>query len=433
MKRVLLYFFFLMLVTGPIAAQQVDNNGPLKNLINQSFSYFPKLNEAQNNTIIAQNQVELANSNTLQVNGTADYTYIRPKITLPFPMNGETVAFQFAPVHAGNAAVEASYVLFDFGKLKANVDQAKTGLQLANHNIDYIKNQLAYQIANIYYNIVYYKKAIAIEDSVIGYLAYNKQIVSSKLKYGEAIKNDVLNIQASIDNESNTRENLKNALEKQYSLLAYTTGNASQEVPTDSFDFELPLTNEEQAFLDAETNNPDFELAKDKVAQNEAAINIAKLMMRPSVTLHGSTGWKNGYVPNVNELRYNYQAGISLNVPIYNGNKQKKQIALNESQKKQSELAIQTLENDYKKDIRQAFIDLHTSQNQIGHTRSQIAEAIEAEKLATTRFVNGVGTNLEITNASTNVQKAQFAKLQYEYQACLAKVQLSKLLGNKYW
>ncbi|MFT4205176.1 MAG: TolC family protein [Chitinophagaceae bacterium] len=431
MKRVFIYLFSLFTL-GQVAAQEANNASALKSLINQSFSYFPKLNEAQNNTIIAQNQVDLANNNNLQVSGTADYTYVRPKITIPFPLNGETVDFQFAPVHSGNAAIEASYVLFDFGKIKADVDQAKTGLQLANHNIDYLKNQLAYQVANIYYNIVYYKKAIAIEDSVISYLAYNKTIVSSKLKYGDAIKNDVLNIQSSIDNESNTRENLKSALEKQYSLLAYTTGNTTKPA-SDSFDFELPLTNEEQAFLDAETNNPDFAVAKDKVAQIDAAINVSKLVMRPSVTLHGSTGFKNGYVPEIQEMRYNYQAGVTLHVPIYDGNKMKKQIALNQSQKKQSELAIETMENDYKKDIQQAFIDLRTSQNQIGHTGSQIAEAIEAEKLATTRFVNGVGTNLEITNASTNVQKAQFARLQYQYQECLAKIQLSRLLGNKYW
>ncbi len=430
MKRVFLYIFLLASI-NQIAAQS-DNSQALKSLINQSFGYFPKLNEAQNNTIVAQNQVDLANSNTLVVNGVADYTYIRPKISLSLPIDGENVSFQFAPVHAGNAGIEASYVLFDFGKIKANVDQAKTGLQIANHNIDYLKNQLAFQIANIYYNIVYYKKAIEIEESVISYLQYNKNIVSSKLKYGDAIKNDVLNIQANIDNESNTRENLKNALEKQYSLLAYTTGNPTR-IEAQSFDFELLLTNEEQAFLDAENNNPDFTLAKDKVAQSDAAINVSKLSMRPSVTLHGSTGFKNGYVPNVQEMRYNYQAGISLNVPIYNGDKLRKQLTLDESRKKQSELAITSLENDYKRDIRQAFIDLHTSQNQVGRTTSQIAEAVEAEKLATTRFINGVGTNLEITNASTNVQKAQFAKLQYEYQACLAKIQLSKLLSNKYW
>jgi outer membrane protein TolC len=53
--------------------------------------------------------------------------------------------------------------------------------------------------------------------------------------------------------------------------------------------------------------------------------------------------------------------------------------------------------------------------------------------LATTRFKNDIGTNLEITNASTNVQRAELNKLQYEYQLCLAKVELAKLMGYKYW
>ena len=430
MKRHLLYLLFSFTIIYTHA--QSDSSASLKSLIQQSFSYFPKMNEAKNSILIAQNQIDIANANTLQVDGTASYTYVRPKISLALPINGQTESFLFAPLHAGAAGVDASYTLFDFGRIKANVDQAKTQLQLANHNIDYLKNQLAFQITNIYYNILYYKKAITIEDSVISYLEYNKSIVNSKLKFGDAIKNDVLNIQSNIDNESNNRENLKSQLAKQYNLLSYTTGNTVKP-ETDSFDFDLPLSDEDQALLEAEASNPDFALAKDRVDQSQAAINTSKLMMRPSVVLHGSTGFKNGYIPNVTEMRYNYQAGVSLKVPIYDGNKMRKQIALNENQKKQSELAIETLQNDYKRDIRQAFIDLKTSMQQISHTGSQINEAIEAEKLATTRFINGVGTNLEITNASTNVQKAKFARLQYEYQACLAKVQLSKLLGTKYW
>ena len=63
----------------------------------------------------------------------------------------------------------------------------------------------------------------------------------------------------------------------------------------------------------------------------------------------------------------------------------------------------------------------------------QIEQVKVAQELATTRFKNDIGTNLEITNASTNVQRAELNKLQYEYQLCLAKVELARLMGYKYW
>jgi outer membrane protein TolC len=49
------------------------------------------------------------------------------------------------------------------------------------------------------------------------------------------------------------------------------------------------------------------------------------------------------------------------------------------------------------------------------------------------RFKNGVATNLDLTNASNNLQRAAFTRLQYEYQLCLSKLQLANLMGYQYW
>ena len=45
----------------------------------------------------------------------------------------------------------------------------------------------------------------------------------------------------------------------------------------------------------------------------------------------------------------------------------------------------------------------------------------------------GMSTNLEILNAITNIQKATASKLQYEYQLCLANIELAKLAGVVFW
>jgi hypothetical protein len=53
--------------------------------------------------------------------------------------------------------------------------------------------------------------------------------------------------------------------------------------------------------------------------------------------------------------------------------------------------------------------------------------------LASVRFTNGEGNNLELINASSNVQRALLIKLQYKFQLCLANIELTKLLDEKYW
>ena len=75
--------------------------------------------------------------------------------------------FLFFPEHNVDANIGANYTLLDFGRLKANVERAKTDLRYSQHNVDYVKSQLANQVANIYYNIIYFQKGIAIEDSCV--------------------------------------------------------------------------------------------------------------------------------------------------------------------------------------------------------------------------------------------------------------------------
>ena len=87
----------------------------------------------------------------------------------------------------------------------------------------------------------------------------------------------------------------------------------------------------------------------------------------------------------------------------------------------------------YKKDIEQALTDIQSNYERINNTKGQTEQAVYAQQLAATRFKNGVGTNLELTNASTNVQRALLTTLQYEYQLCLAKVELARLMGYQYW
>lgn len=426
MKKILITSFTI-LTTLSLQAQ-VTVNPELKNLIGQSFGYFPKVKEIQNTVITAEEKVNLTQLNRFpELTGNAQYAFVEPKIVLP--LNGQN--FQFAPVNNLSGSLNASYALFDFGRLHANVDRSKDDLQYAKHNVEYVKSQLAFQVATIYYNIVYLQKAISIQDSVLSFLNDNKVIIESQLKNGTALRIDLLNIQASIDNEENHKIDLKNALQKQINLLDYSTG--SKQSSGKAFDFDVTLTDAGNALGLAQTNNFDFLLAKDKIKQAESDLAIVKLADKPTVGVQAAAGIKNGYVPYVNDLRFNYMAGVSLSIPIYNGGKNKQQQKLQQNIIKQNQMAVETLSSTYKKDIEQALTDVASNLERIKNTAGQIESAKAAQILAMNRLKSGTATNLEITNASTNVQRAALTKLQYEFQLCLAKLELTRLMGYQYW
>ncbi len=433
-KNILFVTTITLLLSAQNIYAQVKANSELKSLITQSFGYFPKVKEVENTVATAEQKLVLTQLNKLpDVTADASYNYIKPKIEIPFPIGpgGALENFQFAPVHNVNGAINGSYSLFDFGRLKTNIQKSKDDLQYAKHNVDYIKSQLAYQVANVYYNIVYLQKAISIQDSVLNFLNDTKTDIETKLKNGDALKIDLLNIKSNIDAEQNRKVDLQNALQKQLNLLEYTSGIKKSSGTV--FDFVVNLLDVDGALSAAQTNNVDFILAKDKIKQSQSDVEIAKLGDKPFVGLHAGAGVKNGYVPAVNDLKFNYVAGVSFSVPLYNGGKTKQQVKLAENAVKQNQLAVETLNSNYKKDIQQALTDVRTNLERIKNTEGQIEQALAAQGLAHIRYKNGVGTNLEITNASTNVQRAYLTRLQYDYQLCLAKIELVRLMGYQYW
>jgi len=430
MKQFLLACYSLvatLFISDKTTAQVVSTNNELKSLISQSFGYFPRIKEAENQIVVAQQKLDITSLNTPTVDGNASYRYVRPKIEVP--IGGSS--FQFAPIHNVDANVGANYLLFDFGRLKKNIEKSKLEVQYAQHNVAYAKYQLASQVATIYYNIVYLQHAISIQDTVLSFLNENKLFIENKYKNGDALKIDILTIQTQIDAEQNRKVDLQNNLLKQQNLLSYTTGlNKSN---GNVFDFDIQLKDVTAALAETQANNVDYQLIKDKIKQAEADVAIAKLGDKPSVNVGANAGFKNGYVPNVGEVRFNYNAGVALKVPLYEGGRTKRQVLLSQSLVKQNELAIATLNNNYKKDIEQALADIASNLERITNTKGQIAQAKYANSLAAIRFKNGVGTNLELTNANTNLQRASLTELQYQYQLCLAKIELARLIGYQYW
>lgn len=428
MKKQLITFILLNISLFAVAQAPVNNE--LKGIIDQSFSYYPRIKEAQNQIDIAQKRLEVTKTNLPTIDFNASYEYVQPKITLPLEVDNKIVNFQFAPVNNFNGNVGAQYLLLDFGRLRAAVDKSKADLKYATDNVSNVQNQLASQVASVYYNIIYYRKAVAVEDSILNFLNNNITVAQNKLKNGDAIRLDVLNLQSRIDAEVNTKEDLLNSLQNQITLLQYTTGNTK--VTDSSFDFDLPVQTMQDAFAAASASVPDFIIAQDRVEQARTDLNQTRLTDKPSLSLNAGAGVKNGYVPAVNDPRFNYSGGVSLKIPIYNA-KTKKQIAVAESQVKQNQLAQETLNTDYQKNIQQALTDIQTNAEKLRNMKSQIDNANAAVQIASSRYLNGIGLNTDITDAAVNLQRALLTNLRYNYQLCEAKVEYARLTGYKYW
>ena len=432
MKRLLTGILLLSLF---VDAGAQEGSTELKSFINQSFSYFPRLKELDQAVKISQQRVDLAAlGNKPNIGANLDYNYVWPVPSIDFPTNnGGSQKFQFQPNHNINTYIALSTPIYDFGKTKANIDKAKEDLQQSRNTIEFNKAQLAAQIANIYYTIIYLKQAISLEDSVIEVLKANRAFVQDKYQHGDALKVDVLTWDNNIDIEQNRKVDLQNSLQKQYNLLSYATGQTAAQINQTAFDFTASINTVDEALKSAQTLNYDYIIAHERVKQAEADLAITKLNSKPSINFNGTTGFRNGYIPQLNVMKYNFTLGVGVSIPIYSGGRFKKQIQIAQSNVALNELAVNTLDNQYKRDIEQAFTDIASNRERLSNVAGQISVAKEVLRLAQVRYRDGVGTNVDVLNANSNLQRIELSSIQYQYQLSVAQVELARLTGVKYW
>ncbi len=423
MKKIVLCMVVVLSAYTSSMAQSLIN-GELKNLLNQSLQYFPKVKEVQQSVQLAEDKLTLTELNKYpDITMDASYAYVQPKIEVAF---GEKT-FQFAPVHNVSGALNGSYTLFDFGRLESAIQKAKLELQTSKHVAEQLKHSLFFQISQLYYQIIYAKKAIDIQNQVLQLLTENKTIIETQLKNGNAIQLDLLTIQSKIDNELNRKIDLETNLQKLLNLLNYATGvNTIKET---QLSVSLKNYTSEEAMQMALIHNPSIAIAKDKVNVSKADVAITKLNERPYVGMKASVGSRNGYLPQINDPRFNYNAGIGFSVPLFNGGKTKQQIKIQERSLALSETNVVAQIHDFEKDIQAALIDIQSNQARIKNAATQIEQAALAQKLSVSKLKNGTVTPIEITSTNADYQRALLNQLQYQYQLCNAQLELIKLMG----
>jgi len=423
MKKTVLFGFALLIVATCVQAQEIVNP-ELKSLLQKSVTYFPKVKEVELSVQLAEDKLKLVELNKYpDVTIDASYAYVQPKIEVPF---GEK-AFQFAPEHNISGAFNGTYALFDFGRLKASIEKSKLELQTAKHVAAQLEVSLFTQISQLYFQIIFAKKAIEIQNEVLALLNENKAMVEAQLKNGNALQLDVITIQSKIDNELNRKIDLETNLKKLLNLLNYATG--VNDIKETNLALAIKDYTLDEAIQVAIAQNPSLSIAKDKLSIAKSDIAITKLSQQPFIGLKASVGSRNGYLPAINDPRFNYNAGIGFSVPLFNGGKTKQLIKVQERGMELSENNIAVLMHDTEKDIQAALIDITSSQNRIKNSATQIQQAALAQKLSVAKLKNGTATPLEITSTNADYQRALLNQLQYQYQLCNAQVELLKAMG----
>ncbi len=429
------HILFILLLAGKGLFAQNSLPEDLKTLVNQSFLVHPQVQVLNQQEAIQEQRVALAQSGKMPVvNATANYLFNLPVAQVNFPTgpNGELQTLYFQPYNNVSAVIQANYLLLDFGQVATNISKSQQELQVTQDQQAQLQTQLASQIAQLYYGVLYLRESIRVQDSVLGLLADTKKQVQAKIAQGDALQLDVLNLQSTIANEENRKSELQTMLKTQLTNLQYATSMDQVSGPL-SFDF-IDLAGDADSLLGISTSkNPEFELARDRIQVATFDKMLAEKKTRPSLGVVASTGLRNGFQPDITQIRPTFSAGLSFSYLLFDGKRNQNNISVADANIQLQQANLQSLEEGYSRDLQNALDRLSLEQDRLKNADVLIEQSKLAYRISNSRYLNGMITQVDLLNAVNQMQRAQLNQLTFAYQACLAKIELARLSGSNWW
>jgi outer membrane protein len=406
----------------------------LNKLIEQSFQNFPKLKEAEQLIKATEIRADIAKTALKPfVNGNANYTYLTPVAKATFPTPDGPRELQFTPHNNFNFNLSTGIPIYDFGKTNMNIRNALGAVIAQRHAIELTKHNLAYQIAQLYYSISFVGQSIKVQNDVIRNTESVISQLNNRVKNGDALEFDVLSQKVRLENGRNRLGDFETLIEKQKISLAYLTGLTTNDIQVEETNFAGFNTSPENLIVKAESDNKELKLGQDRIGAAETDIEIAKRNHLPSIALSGSAGLKNGFVPDINQLRFNLAVGVGLVIPIYAAKRFDLQRQAAQVSLEATKYDLEATKASLRKDIETVLVDMKGTERKLKNLDAQFIQADRAMAIAKNRLDNGVITTVELENSQTALEEVQLAKINYQYQLFMSRLELKRLVGDEFW
>jgi len=142
-------------------------------------------------------------------------------------------------------------------------------------------------------------------------------------------------------------------------------------------------------------------------------------------------GVKNGYIPNLEEVRANYVVGVGISVPIFDALRTKYHLVQAKTNINTINLEAETTKRNISSEVREADDYMKSALQKVTQFNLQLQEALQAYSLAETSFRAGVITNLELLDSNTSVSQSRLLLLKAKIDYASSIYRFRAALGEK--
>jgi outer membrane protein TolC len=403
----------------------------LTSIIKQVIATYPSVKVAEEAIRNADSRIGLAKTGyNPVVDFTASFANLAPVTKLTFPSLG---TFQLYPANNYSASINYEQLVYDFGRTHQNIELENENKAIGEQTLEQVKQKLSLYTINNFYTLLFLQAAIKIKDEQLTTLNEHLQYIEKVMATGSATEYQVLTTKVKISTVESQKVDLVATLTAQQAALNSLLGNEQVSYPVvrNELIVEPPVVPSDSILSYAFHNRDEVLINEKRTSLAELRLGMTKLQNKPLLSFEASGGAKNGYIPDLAKFTPNYIVGLGLKVPLFDGMKNKYNLAQAQSGitsiSYESELTKRNISNE----VYESEALMFAAYKKVNQSELQLKQALKAYSLAETSFKSGIITNLDLLDANTSVSESSLMLLKARIDYAASVYKLKAALGER--
>jgi multidrug efflux system outer membrane protein len=336
------------------------------------------------------------------------------------------------------AALEVSYELDLFGRLRAGAAAARAELEASEASRDAVRLALAAAVAKSYFalrsldeQVVLTRRTVSLREEALG-------LQRKRLQGGVISEYELRQLEAEAAVVRAQLPPLEREREREEVALSVLLGRSPKRVFEDQVEIrqvfdETPEAPAVPSGLPSELllRRPDLVEAERRLAAANARIGVARAEMFPSIALTGVLGSESAALSNLfTGPATVWSIAAAVTQPIFAGGRLKARTEAAEARERAALVEYQQAIRTAFGEVRTALIVQARARESYDAESARAAALVETLRLARLRYQNGVASQLDVLDAERGLLAAQIARIEALRAHRAAVADLFRALGG---
>ena len=411
----------------------------LPELLTIALDISPKTREVEQEALQANLAIQLAKSQySPQLNVKALGGIQRTPLAIP--RNVSTKGYFVSSTQEVFPSLELKWLLFDFGRRKGQVEEAKRNASAAQSGLLGAQEKLVFDVSEAYFEATSAQGQVRAAKKALEAAQLTEQAVADQKQHGRATVVQLAEAQRQTAAMRLALTKSTGAADTAFASLIATIGlppethfQVTPPAETTATETLAPLR---ELIDEALQSRPDVLAATDKIAASDAKVDTARAAYRPTISLSAQVFQNIGRIssdggPYSSIDRNGNALFVSFEWPLFDGGARATNVSLALSQKTAAEDALAETKNTASQQVVQAYNNLKTSLDNRNQALAYTHASELAYQAALDSYRRGLTNITDLTSNEAVLAQAEACQEDSDASVGIAHAALDLAIGRR--